>query len=114
LAGREDAEIPVKLSQVAVSPGLDGNYRADLTATWPKDLAPVTGSTVQARLLVYQQDAAIAVPTKAIGYGPKGWTVDVKLTNGKTEKRQVKRGRASGDQTEILSGLEIGQVIVSP
>lgn len=114
LVGREDVEIPVKLSQLAVSPGLDGNYRADLTATWPKDLTPVTGSTVQARLVVYQQDAAITVPTKAIGYGPKGWAVDVKLTNGKTEKRPVKRGRVSGDQTEILSGLEIGQVIVSP
>ncbi len=114
LAGREDAEISVKLSQIAVSPGLDGTYRADLTVTWPKDLTPVTGSTVQARLLVYQQDATIAVPTKAIVYGPKGWTVDVKLTNGKTEKRPVKRGRTSGDQTEILGGLEIGQVIASP
>jgi len=114
LAGREDLEIPVILNQLAISPGLDGSYRVGLTATWPKDLTPVTGSTVQARLVVYQQDAVITVPTKAIGHGPKGWTVDVKLTNGKTEKRPIKRGRVSGDQTEILSGLEIGQVIVSP
>jgi HlyD family secretion protein len=54
------------------------------------------------------------VPTKAVSFDAAGWTVDVKLADGKTERRPVKRGRVSKDETEILSGLEVGQVIVVP
>ncbi len=114
LASREDVEVPVKLGQLAGAPGPDGTYRSDFTAIWPKELAPVSGSTAQIRIIAYQQDASTVVPSKALSYGAKGWTVDVKLTDGKTEKRPVKRGHVSGDQTEILGGLEVGQVIVTP
>lgn len=114
LAGREDLEIPVTLSRIAVAPGPDGSYRADLTVTWPADLTPAAGATVQIRLISYQQASAISIPTKAIRYDTTGWTVDVKLADGKTERRAIKRGRVSKDDTEILSGLEPGQVIIVP
>ena len=32
----------------------------------------------------------------------------------KTERRPVVRGAQSGDEVEILSGLEVGQVIITP
>ncbi|MES2438728.1 MAG: hypothetical protein V4584_06670 [Verrucomicrobiota bacterium] len=114
LAGREDVEIPVTLLRLAPAPGPDGTYRADLSATWPKELAPAAGAIAQIRLISYQQAAAIAVPTKAISFEAIGWTVEVKLADGKTEHRPVKRGRVSKEETEILSGLEVGQVIVVP
>ena len=38
----------------------------------------------------------------------------MKLADGKTERRPVKRGRISGENTEILSGLEVGQVVIAP
>ena len=114
LAGREDIEIPVKLIQAATAPGPDGTYRADLSATFPKDFTPATGATAQIRLISYQQAAAISIPTKALAYDAKGWTVEVKLADGKTERRPVKRGRVSKDDTEILSGLEVGQVVLAP
>lgn len=114
LAGREDLEIPVKLTQLAAAPGPDNTYRADLSATWPKDLTPPTGATAQIRMITYQQAAAIAIPGKALSYDAKGWCVEVKLADGKTERRPVKRGRVSKDDTEILSGLEVGQVILVP
>jgi HlyD family secretion protein len=114
LTGREDLEIPAKLATIAPTPGTDGTYRADLTATWPKDLTPVTGSTAKVTIESYRSDKTIALPSKAITRGPAGWTVDVKLADGKTEKRVVKRGRSSGEEAEILSGLEAGQVIVIP
>ena len=66
LAGREDLEIPVKLSQLAAAPRPDGSYRADLTATWPKDLAPATGAAAQIRMIAYHQPAAIVIPSKAL------------------------------------------------
>ena len=114
VAGREDLEIPVKLTQLATVPRPDGTYRADLTATWPKDFVPSTGTTAQIRIISYHQAAAIAIPAKALSYDPKGWSVDVKLADGKTERRPVKRGRLNKEDTEILSGLEVGQVIVMP
>jgi multidrug resistance efflux pump len=114
LAGREELEIPVKLVSLATLPNTSGTYRADLTATWPKDAVPAVGATAQVRLISYQQPSAIAIPTKALEFGAGGWTVEVKLADGKTEKRPVKRGRVSGDETEILSGLEVGQVVVVP
>lgn len=114
LAGREDLEIPVKLTQLATTPGPDGTYRADFSAVWPKSLTPATGASVQLRLIPYHQPAAIAIPTKALAYDPKGWTVEVKLADGKTERRPVKRGRVSKEETEILAGLEVGQVILTP
>jgi multidrug efflux pump subunit AcrA (membrane-fusion protein) len=114
LAGREDVEIPVKISLLSPTPGADGTYRADLSATWPKELTPVTGATAKVRIISYHQAAAIAVPTRALQYHPQGWSVEVKLADGKTEKRPVKRGRVSADLTEIVSGLEVGQVIISP
>ena len=63
-------------------------------------------------MIVYQKETAISVPTKALRYESGGWTVETKLADGKTEHRSVKCGRISGDQTEILSGLEVGQVII--
>ncbi|MGL5019910.1 MAG: hypothetical protein ACRDBP_17375 [Luteolibacter sp.] len=114
LTGREDLEIPVKLTALASTPNTSGTYRADLTATWPKDAPPVAGATAQIRLISYQQASAIVVPTRALTFAAGGWTVGVKLADGKTENRPIKRGRVSGDETEILSGLEVGQVIVVP
>lgn len=114
LAGREDLEIPVKLVKLATVPALAGSYRADLTVTWPKDFTPVAGITARIHLIAYYQPAAIALPNNALAYGPQGWSVAVKLTDGTTERRTVKRGRASQDATEILSGLEVGQVVLAP
>ena len=114
LAGREDLEIPVKLAKLATVPGPDGTYRADFSVTWPKEFTPATGSSAEIRLIAYQQASAIAVPNKALGFDAAGWTVEVKLADGKTERRPVKRGRVSKEETEILSGLEVGQVVVVP
>ena len=114
LAGREDLEIPVKVTHLAAVPNPDGTYRADLSATWPKDLALIPGATAQIRMISYHQPAAIAIPSKALTYAAKGWTVEVKLADGKPERRTVKRGRVCKEDAEILSGLEVGQVIVIP
>ncbi len=114
LAGREDVEIPVKLATLATAPAPDGTYRADFSLTWPKELTPATGATAQIRLIAYQKPAAVVVPNKALTFGATGWTVEVKLADGKTEHRPIKRGRVSTDDTEIVSGLEVGQVILVP
>ncbi len=113
-AGREDLEIPVKLITLASAPASDGTYRADFSVTWHTELIPAAGTTAEIRLISYQQPAAIVVPNKSLGFDGSGWTVEVRLADGKTERRSVKRGRASKEETEILSGLEVGQVVLVP
>ena len=112
--GREDIEIPVTLASLAATPGADGLYRADFSAEWPEDLSIPAGSTAQIRLIAHHNEKAIVIPSRALAFGVGGWTTEVKLADGKTERRPVKRGRTSGENVEILSGLEVGQVVIAP
>lgn len=114
LTGAEETEIPVQLQHLATVPEPDGTYRADLTATWPADQPPAIGASARICIIAYDQPAAVVVPIKALAHGPAGWTAEVKLADGKTERRPVKRGHVSNGETEILSGLEVGQVIIAP
>jgi len=114
LAGREELELAAKLLTISPTPGTDGRYRANLELTWPKDLAVTPGATAEVTVVSYQKPEAIAVPTKALTQTATGWNVEVKLADGKSEQRAVKRGRSAKDQTEILSGLEPGQVVIVP
>lgn len=112
--GREELVIPVKVAKIAPTPGTDGRYRIDLTASWPADTQPVPGSSAQVRLISYENPKALSVPAAALRATRDGWAVTVKLADGKTGPRTVKRGRTSGDLVEILSGLEPGQVVIAP
>ena len=112
--GAELSSIPVSVSARSLVPNLQGKYEVSLKAEWPKGLNPAVGNPAKARLLVYENDKAILVPAKALKFGSKGWSVEVKLADGKTERRAVGRGAQSGEQVEILSGLEVGQVIIVP
>ncbi len=112
--GREDISIPVSLKSIAATPAPDLTHPATFTATWPEKLSTVPGQSLQIQVVSHNNDKAITVPTKALTYGPKGWTVEVKLADGKTEKRPVTRGRSDAENTEITAGLEAGQVIIVP
>ena len=112
--GREDITIPVSLKSIASTPAPDLTHPATFTATWPENLRVAPGQSLQIRVVSHNNDKAITVPTKALAYGPKGWTVEVKLADGKTEKRPVTRGRSDAENTEITAGLEAGQVVIVP
>jgi multidrug resistance efflux pump len=114
LPGREQPELPATLLNVSPTPATDGRYRANFELAWPKDLTIVPGATAEITVVSYQQPEALAVPTKALTQTATGWNVEVKLADGKSERRAVKRGRSSKEQTEILSGLEAGQVVIVP
>ena len=114
LAGREDLDVPLKLSKLADVPEPDGRYRASFEVTWPAGVSIAPGSSAEVSLIGYEKPNAITVPTKALTFTPVGWTAEVKLADGKTERRPVKRGRAAKGTSEILSGLEAGQVILTP
>lgn len=114
LPGRGDIAIPVSLASLSPTPNPDGTYSANFTAEWPGKFLPAAGQSLEISLVSYASESALTVPTKAIGFGPKGWTVEVKLADGKTEKRPVTKGRSGAEETEITAGLEAGQVVIVP
>lgn len=114
LSGRGDITIPVTLAMLGSAPNPDQTYSATFTAEWPEKPQVVAGQTLEIHLVSYAAEKALTVPSKAIGYGPKGWAVEVKLADGKTEKRPVAKGRSSAEETEITGGLEAGQVVIVP
>lgn len=113
-AGRDDLEIPVSLAKLATIPGSNGNLRLDLTPKWPEKFQAIIGATMSVRVICHHRDAAILVPRKALERDPRGWTVAVKLADGKSQRRVVRCGRTNADEVEILSGIEAGQVILVP
>jgi HlyD family secretion protein len=112
--GREDQQAAIRLESIEALPATDGTFGAVFSATWPEDMNPRPGVPASLRILSYHAPEAMVVPAKALELGPDGWTVEVKLADGKTERRPVQRGRSSQEETQILEGLEAGQVVVSP
>ena len=114
VSGREDAEFNVKLTALAAAPDADGRFKAEFSAEWPDQPAVAPAAGVNIHVISHQSQETIVVPAKALEFGPSGWSVEVKLADGKTERRPVKRGRLHDGQCEILSGLEPGQVVIIP
>lgn len=113
-AGREDLDIRVKSGSPATTTLPDGTSLVTLAASWPPQWQPGIGSTAEVHLVVWRADAALVVPTDALQPGPRGWSVEVKLADGGSGRREVTRGRVSGSRTQILSGLEPGQIVIAP
>ena len=107
---------PTKIASIAKVPATDGKHLIIFDPAWDKATrsSAAVGNPANINLLAYHNPQAISIPADALEYGADGWTVGLKLANGNTERRQVKRGRESGKQVEILEGLEAGQVIVTP
>lgn len=114
LQGREDVLVPVTLTSISDTPNPDGTYSATLTAEWPEAVKPVPGQALEVRMVTYTAEKALSVPVEALEFGAGGWTIEVKLADGKTERRVVGRGKTDGERAEITSGLEAGQVIIVP
>ncbi len=122
-AGREDVALTATIQEIAAVPGGDGKYRVDLLPEWPEkdklewpaDLDVAPGMSFECRFVIHRDDAAIALPLKALNAAEGGtWTVQVKMADGKSETRPVTRGRVNGDQVEVTAGLEGGQVVIIP
>ena len=89
--------------------------RVGVSAEVPEDLAAAPGAKAKAKVQVHSSPEAIVVPKAALKDGNgDSRQVEVRLADGETEQRDVQVGRSSGDDVEILSGLEAGQAVVVP
>lgn len=72
------------------------------------DAGPLrTGMTMDANLIVSRRENALLVPTRAL----KGNAVWV-LQQGRLQRREVRKGVAGSERTEVVSGLAEGEMVV--
>jgi len=103
----------VQLTDLATHPGTNGSFHVSLKPTIPKGLAVVPGMKATATITSLSLDNALKVPSDYLTRADDGgYTVKVKLADGKTSERKVTVGPASKDWAVITEGLEKGQVIV--
>ena len=115
LAGHEELQLIGIVSNPSGVPAKDGKHPITVTVEWPDDFALSPASSAECLAVVYENEDSISVPAKALQAAADGtWSVEIKMAEGKTKRRAVKRGRATKDLVEIAGGLEAGQVIVVP
>lgn len=113
-SGLEDQKFTAQLTKLSLVPNATGKYPVALSITLPVDSPLATGMTGKANIVTYQNPKALTVPATAVYEKNGKLLVKVKLADGKSEAREVTAGKSSGGKTEILSGLEIDQVVIVP
>lgn len=69
------------------------------------------GYRVELRIVIWEEDDVLLVPTGALFREKDAWAVFV-VTNGFAEKREVSLGRQNGLEAEVLGGIERGEQVV--
>lgn len=87
------------------------NVIADLLT--PADQRPSLGHgfRVEARIVVWESDNVLKVPSGALFRRGPNWNTFV-LENGRAVRRSVDVGRASGSETQVLKGLQEGETVI--
>ena len=114
VAGLAGQEFPAKLIKLALVPNGAGKYPVELSVELPADSPIATGMSGKVSIVTYRNEKALTVPSRAISKEGGKSVVKVKQADGKSESREVTTGKSAYGKTEILSGLEIDQVILVP
>lgn len=70
------------------------------------------GFRVEAEFLLWEGDSVIQIPTSSLFRGADHWSVFV-IRDGRATLRRVDTGRRSGMVTQILDGLDLGEIVVT-
>ncbi|MCI0682020.1 MAG: HlyD family efflux transporter periplasmic adaptor subunit [Gemmataceae bacterium] len=105
-----DAKLSAKIEKISVIPAAPGKFEAVAAVNAGQGSLPGMACTV--KLVPYVKKDAIAVPAGAVFEDDDIHFVHVVKPQGKDEKREVRPGRTSKGNTEILSGLSAGEEIL--
>ena len=116
---KEDAErFDARIKTVSAVPVGGNKFHVDVDLTGselPEWL--VAGMSCKVKVTVYDKADALVVPKKAVQTDEDddelkyAWLVDPEDDAAKAERRDVKLGKTSGDDVEVLNGLREGDVI---
>jgi membrane fusion protein, multidrug efflux system len=76
-------------------------------------LALLPGQYVRVRLLIGEQPDALTVPQAALGSSQLGKYLYVVDKDSKVEQRPVALGATHGDRVEVVSGVAVGEQVVT-
>jgi len=71
------------------------------------------GYRVDARFILWQGEDVLQIPENALFRHNSGWAVFIVNRENKAELRQIERGKSSGLQAQIISGLEEGETVIT-
>ena len=112
------SRLSVELSKVATHPGVDGKYHIQLALSVEgasEGLRLVAGMKGKGKITTGDQGERLAVPVKALKEEQDGtYTVRVKSADGKDSSVPVTVGVESNGMIVVLSGLEDGQIVITP
>ena len=69
------------------------------------------GYRVEARIVIWEADSTLQVPSTALFRAGEGWGVFV-VDRGRARERRVQVGRQNAFESQILAGLEPGEDVV--
>jgi multidrug efflux pump subunit AcrA (membrane-fusion protein) len=115
-----DASEPLagKVASVSTVPVASGKFAVDFDLTGselPEWIVP--GVSCKLKVTTYDKSDALAVPKKAVHTDEEdedvkyAWLVDPDDADARAQRRDVKTGKTSGDDVEVLKGLKQGDVI---
>jgi HlyD family secretion protein len=87
--------------------------RVNIVADFVDSAGPLgDGFRVEAKIIIWEADSVLKVPSSALFRSGEGWSVFV-VEGSRARLRPVEPGRRGGLETEILKGLEAGQTVIS-
>jgi multidrug efflux pump subunit AcrA (membrane-fusion protein) len=116
---KEDSDrLKAKVKSISAVPVNTGKFAVDfdLTGSELPDWI-VAGMSCKAKITTYNKADALVVPKKAVHTDEEDdelkyvWLVDPDDDKAKPERRDVKLGKTSGDDIEVLKGLKKGDVV---
>jgi HlyD family secretion protein len=106
---------PINVTVRRVSPQVrNGQFRIDLAFGSASPAALVEGAAAQGHLQLGGDTPALVLPAGAFLERTGGDWVFVVASDGRSaERRRIKAGRRTSEQLEILSGLKIGEQVIT-
>lgn len=110
-AGFPEAKLSAELAELSAIPISAGKFDGQVKFAEGADFGRVVpGMACTVKFTSYENPEAILVPKAAV-QGDDAKFVFVQV-DGKSEKRDVKVGKSSGDKLEIVDGLSAGDVVL--
>jgi HlyD family secretion protein len=75
---------------------------------------PAPGMNGAALIQLEQRDDVVAVPARALRRRGEDQILELQLPDGAVEERVIQTGMSDGQNVEVVSGLEVGEVVLIP
>jgi len=104
-----------KVSFISLTPKEEGSvivYDVKIDFNVPEGIGLRTGMSATADIIIAERNNVLLVPDRAIKQDSQGNPIVEIMVNGQIEERGVDIGVSDGFQTEIVDGLEEGEVVM--